>query len=214
MLNMNFRTFLSILVIMAYLSNRASCQLQFGYGFTASNDLYQRYKNPGTLPWGGSNTAGSAILNLGLGPKVWVGNAKASFSLESQAALGILGYSAGSYKGLGMGAIPIIGRINFKGLSTFDREGKMGLSVGGGIQFNRTEAFGISETYAPTLQRKFFRTYVGQVSYGFGISGFTIQGIVRYGYDPDSEARSLNVGLQYDFNQPMLKKITNPESEL
>jgi hypothetical protein len=211
---MHLRSFLLVCVILVYFSNRAYCQLQLGYGFTASNDLYQWYKNPGNLPEAESNTAGSAILNLGLGPKLWVGTAKTSFSVESQAIVGLLGYSAGAYKGLGMGAIPIIGRINFKGLSTFDREGKMGFSIGGGIQFNRTEAFGVSEEYAPTVQRKFFRTYVGQLSYGFGISGFTLQGLVRYGYDPESEARSLNVGLQYDFNRPMLKKITNPESEL
>ncbi len=210
---MNIRPIFALILLMA-LAGTANSQLQFGYGFAASNDLYQWYKNPGQLPWNESNTAGSAILNLGLGPKIWVGTSKASFSVESQAVVGILGYSAGAYKGLGMGAIPIIGRINFKGLSTFDREGKTGFSIGGGIQFNKTEAFGVAENYAETIQRKFFRTYVGQVSYGFGISGFTIQGIVRYGYDPDSEARSLNVGLQYDFNSPMIKKITNPESQL
>ncbi len=210
---MNIRPIFA-LIIMITLAGIAQGQVPFGYGFTASNDLYQWYRNPGELPGGASNTAGSAILNLGLGPKVWVGTAKTSFSVESQAVLGVLGYSAGSYKGLGMGAIPIIGRINFKGLSTFDREGKTGFSIGGGIQFNKTEAFGVAEDYAATIQRKFFRTYVGQISYGFGISGFNIQGIVRYGYDPDSEARSLNVGLQYDFNRPMIKKITNPESQL
>lgn len=209
---MNIRPIFALILLMA-LAGNANGQLQLGYGFTASNDLYQWYKNPGQLPWNESNTAGSAILNLGMGPKIWVGTSKTSFSVESQAVVGVLGYSAGSYKGLGMGAIPIIGRINFKGLSTFDREGKTGFSIGGGIQFNKTEVFGITED-AATIQRKFFRTYVGQVSYGFGISGFTIQGIVRYGYDPDSEARSLNVGLQYDFNRPMIKKITNPESQL
>ncbi len=210
---MNIRHIFALIILMA-LVDRATSQIQFGYGFTASNDLYQWYKNPGELPGGASNTAGSAILNLGVGPKVWVGTAKTSFSVESQAVAGILGYSAGSYKGLGMGAIPIIGRINFKGLSTFDREGKTGFSIGGGIQINKTEAFGVTEDYAATVQRKFFHTYVGQISYGFGISGFTVQGIVRYGYDPDSAARSLNVGLQYDFNSPMIKKITNPESQL
>lgn len=211
---MHIRSFLIVCIIWGYISTPASSQIQFGYGFTASNDLYQWYKNPDKLPEDESNTAGSAILNLGLGPKLWVGTAKTSFSVESQAVLGILGYSAGAYKGLGMGAIPIIGRLNFKGLSTFDREGKTGFSIGGGIQFNKTEAYGVTDEYASTVDRKFFRTYVGQVSYGFGISGFTLQGVVRYGYDPDSEARSLNVGLQYDFNRPMLKKITNPESEL
>jgi hypothetical protein len=186
---------------------------QFGYGFTASNDLYHRYVNPANSD--ASPAAGSALLNLGLGPKIWLGNKNVSFSVESQAVFGFLGLSTQEYKGLGTLAIPVIGRLNFKGLSTFDREGKMGWSIGGGLQFNKTELYGLKPEFASKgIERNFFTTYVVQAGFGFGLSGFTAHGIVRYGFNPDEKSNSLNIGLQYDFNAPMLKKITNPESEL
>ena len=64
------------------------------------------------------------------------------------------------------------------------------------------------------MERNFFKTYVIQAGFGFGLSGFTAHGIIRYGWQNDIKANTLNIGLQYDFNVPMLKKITNPESEL
>jgi len=94
-------------------------------------------------------------------------------------------------------------------------EGKFGWSIGGGIQFNKTELFYLASDYEDRgIDRNYFRTYVAQVGYGFGISGFVIQGILRVGYDPDTKANSFNFGFQYDFNVPKLKKISNPESEL
>jgi hypothetical protein len=186
---------------------------QFGYGFTASNDLYHRYKNPknGNL----DPSTGSAILNLGAGPKIWLGNKNVSFSLEGQAVIGFLSLSSKEYKGLGSIAFPLLAKLNFKGLSTFDREGKMGFSIGGGIQYNKTEFFGLTDEFLKKgVMRDFFTTYVVQAGYGFGISGFTAHGIVRYGFNPDDNSNTLNIGLQYDFNRPMLKKITSPESEL
>lgn len=53
---------------------------QFGYGLTASNDLYQRYINPDdgkTKP-----SAGSALLNIGMGPKIWLGGKICRFRLR------------------------------------------------------------------------------------------------------------------------------------
>lgn len=187
---------------------------QFGYGFTVSNDLYQRYINPADEI--ASPSAGSAILNLGIGPKIWVGNKNISFSAEGQAVLGFLALSSKDYKGLGSIAFPVMGKLNFKGLSTFDKEGRMGFSIGGGFQQNRTEFFGLSDEFVSKgVTRNYFTTYIIQGGYGFGLSGFTAHGFVRYGFNPDiKNISTLNIGLQFDFNRPMLKKITNPESEL
>ena len=186
---------------------------QFGYGLTASNDLYHRYVNPED---GKSKpSSGSALLNIGMGPKIWLGGKTMSFSAEAQAVLGILGMSASEYKGLGTFSVPIIAKLNFKGLSTFDREGKLGWSIGGGIQYNKTELYGITDEFAKKgVSRKFFTTYIVQGGFGFGLSGFTAHVIVRYGFNPDDTSSTINIGLQYDFNAPMIKKITNPESEL
>lgn len=204
------QTFLLLLVVSMSIQSKA----QFGYGFTASNDLYHRYVNPETP--GIEASAGSAILNLGIGPKMWIGSKKFSFSAEGQVVMGFLGVSSSENKGLGTVAFPFLGKFNFGGLSTFDKEGKMGFSLGGGFQFNRTEAYGLNDKYASQgYSRKYFTTYVVQAGYGFGLSGFTLQGIIRYGYNPDdNNSNTLNIGLQYDFNVPMLKKITSPESEL
>lgn len=206
---------LKIIVIVILTISQLKSFGQFGYGFTASNDLYHRYVNPKVDGDNTSRSSGSALLNLGVGPKIWIGGPKISFSAEAQAVFGFLGVSSSESKGLGTVAFPIMGKLNFKGLSTFDREGKMGFSIGSGVQYNKTEFYGVTDEFkSKGLKRDYFLTYVVQAGYGFGLSGFTAHGIVRYGFNPDSKANTLNIGLQYDFNRPMLKKITNPESEL
>lgn len=207
MFNKYTLTFLSILLAL-------TVNAQFGYGLTASNDMYSRYKNPTDNI--ASPSSGSAVLNFGVGPKIWIGGKKVSFSAEGQAVLGIFSLSTKDYKGLGSMAFPLLAKLNFKGLSTFDREGKTGFSIGGGIQYSKTEFFGLQEKYAALgVKRSYFQTYIIQAGFGFGISGFTAHGIVRYGFNPDDKkVNTLNIGLQYDFNLPMLKKISNPESEL
>ncbi|MFZ1750961.1 MAG: hypothetical protein WAU01_12245 [Saprospiraceae bacterium] len=201
-------------VLFLLMSIGYAANAQFGYGFTVSNDLYHRYVNPKDDK-ATSASAGSAILNLGIGPKIWIGSKSFSFSAESQALIGIFGLSTSEYKGMGTLAIPVIAKLNFKGLSTFDKEGKLGPSIGGGIQFNRTELYGVSDDFASKgLERTFFKTFIIQAGYGFGLSGFTTHGFVRYGFHPDEKTSTLNIGIQFDFNVPMLKKITNPESEL
>lgn len=186
---------------------------QFGIGFTASHDLYQRFVNPED---GISDpSAGSAVLNLGAGPKIWVGGTDFSVSFESQAHIGVLGFSRSENKGLGMLSVPVLVRFNFNGLSCLSRRGRLGLTLGGGIQYNKTELYGLKEEFANQgVTRDFFRTYVIQAGYGFGVSGFSVHGIVRYGWDPESNANTLNIGVQYDFNLPLMKKINDPNSAL
>lgn len=188
---------------------------QMGYGLTVTNDLYHRLVNPEVEGVSASRSAGSFLLNLGVGPKIWIGGPKFSFSLEAQANIGFFGLSTGDYKGLGTATFPILGKFNFKGLSTFDREGKTGFSIGGGVQYSRTELFGVTKKFADQgVSRTMFPTYIVQAGYGFGISGFTIQAFLRYGMNPDTKANVGHFGIQYDFNVPMLKKIVSPESEL
>lgn len=186
---------------------------QFGYGLTITNDLYHRYVNPADAIAGRSS--GSVLLNLGAGPKIWLGGKNISLSLEAQANIGFLGLALKDYKGLGTLSYPIMAKLNFNGLSAMDREGRLGWSIGGGIQYSKTELYGLDESFAAKgVVRKMFKTYVAQLGYGFGISGFGVQGFARYGWNRDNDANTLNIGLQWDFNAPMLKKITSPESSL
>ena len=204
-----YKIILSLLLLATSFTSKA----QFGYGFTLTNDLYHRYANP--KDGLASRSAGSAILNIGGGPKIWIGGQNISFSAEAQATIGFLGLATNDYKGLGTAAFPIMGKLNFNGLSGLDREGRMGLSIGGGIQYSRTELYGLDEEYiAQGVQRKLYKTYIAQAGYGFGLSGFGLQGYLRYGWNKDTKANIMAIGLQWDFNLKMLKKISNPESSL
>ena len=52
------------------------------------------------------------------------------------------------------------------------------------------------------------------MGYGFGMSGFSAHGFVRYGYNPDNDSKVFSIGVQYDFNAPKLREISDPASEL
>lgn len=186
---------------------------QFGYGATFTNDIYQRYTNAEDTET--YNSAGSALLNLALGPKIWVGGQNMSVSLETQANIGVLGLALKDFKGLGMVGFPILAKLNFKGLSGLDKEGRTGFSIGGGLQYSKTELYGVSRSLNnEDLDRKLSKTYIAQVGYGFGLSGFGLQGIIKYGFNPNTEARVMALGLQWDFNIPMLRKISSAASSL
>lgn len=186
---------------------------QFGIGAVVSNDIYQRYSNPSDdIAYGG---AGSTLLNIGVGPKIWLGNPSFSVSAEAQANLGLFGLGLKDYKGLGMVSFPLMAKLNFAGLSGLDREGRFGLSIGGGLQWNKTELYYLKNSFEDQgVTRDYFKTYVGEIAYGFGISGFSGQVYLRVGVNPDEESNSFNFGLKYDFNIPKLRKITDPASEL
>jgi hypothetical protein len=209
------KNFLTVLIIVI-VSTISAQQLraQFGIGATISNDIYNRYSNPEDGIASGGN--GSFLLNLALGPKIWVGGENFSVSVEAQANWGMLGLSLSDFKGLGSASFPIMGKLNFAGLSALNKEGRFGFSIGGGIQYNKTEIYHLKDSYEDSgVDRSFFKTYVVQAGYGFGISGFCIQGFLKYGFNPDLDgANNFHIGLQYDFNIPRLKKISDPASEL
>lgn len=203
----------SILFCCAMVFFGFSAQGQFGYGFGVSHDLYQRYVNPSDDL--GSRGSGSFFLNIGAGPKVWLGGPDFSVSLSGQVNWGIFGLSLDENKGLGHISFPVLMKLNFKGLSGLDKEGRMGFSIGGGLQWTRTELYYVKDEFEDAGgSRSLFRTYVVEASYGLGISGVGIQFHLRAGYDPDTDARTYNAGFTYDFNLRKVKEITDPNSEL
>lgn len=187
---------------------------QFGYGLTVNHDLYQHFTNPKDE----SNTyrgAGSAILNFSAGPKIWVGSENVSLSLEAQAGIGFLTLAVKDFKGMGSANFPLMAKLNFGGLSALDKEGKLGWHIGGGLQYFRTELYGLRDKYEDLgTKRGLYPSYITQFGYGFGLSGFAVSGILKYAFNPDSKARFLSLGIQYDFNMPMLKKISTAASSL
>ena len=187
---------------------------QFGIGLTFNNDIYQRFTNPKD-EGDAYRSAGSAILNLAIGPKIWVGGNNVSLSVEGLAGIGLLGLAVKDYKGMGTAYFPIMAKLNFNGLSALDKEGRVGFFIGGGIQYSRTELYGLREKYAlQGVSRSLFPTYVAQAGVGFGISGFALAGTLKYGWNQETKANIMAIGLQWDFNIPKLKKIANPSSAL
>ncbi len=202
--------FLSLFILAFTISGSS----QIGVGVATSLNLYDYYQNPSD-DTGLSTSAGSALLNLGIGPKLWLGGQNFSISIEAQAVLGLFGFSIKDYKGLGMVSFPIMAKLNFTGASALDKEGRFGFSIGGGIQYFRTELYGITDSFAAKGgQRKLIKTYVGQIGYGFGMSGVTALGFIRLGYDPGSSAKTLSIGVQTDLNFVQTSKISDPASEL
>ena len=199
---------------MFILLSSISTSAQFGYGFTVTNDIYQRFTNPedNSNQYRGS---GSAILNFAAGPKIWIGNQNVSVSLEAQAGIGLLSLGLKNYKGLGAAYFPMMAKLNFNGLSGLDKEGRQGWYIGGGLQYFRTELYGLSDKAEKAgVQRELYPSYIGQFGYGFGLSGFVASGFIRAGYHPDTKANFFAIGIQADFNKPMLKKIANAASQL
>ena len=104
-----------VFLVIALACSTYMLNAQFGYGLTFSNDIYNRYQNPEQEDIDVYEGNGSLLLNLGAGPKIWIGAPKFSFSLEAQAKIGLLGVGLKDFKGIGNHAIPIIGRLNFGG---------------------------------------------------------------------------------------------------
>ncbi len=193
-----------------------SVTAQFGIGGTLSFDIYNVHSNPTINSGSRSSGNGSAFLNLGLGPKIWYGSDRFSVSAETQANLGLFGLSIKDYKGLGSISFPIIAKLNFGGMSALNKEGEMGYSIGGGIQYTKTELYGLNDdATADGITRPYYRTYIVQAGLGFGMSGFTGAGFIRYGFNPGLDgAHNFHIGIQTDFNFLKLKKIKTIESEL
>jgi len=187
---------------------------QVGIGLTVSDDLYNVYSNEEDGLAHRRN--GSVLLNPAIGPKIWVGSKNVSFSVEAQASLSVFGLAVKDYKGLGAASFPIMAKLNFKGLSGFSKDLQIGYIIGGGIQYSKTELYGLKQEFEDIgVSRDFYKTYNIQLGVGGGVNGFGVQFYGRYGFNPDLEgASNLHFGLQFDFNIPQLKKIKRPESEL
>lgn len=201
------RGVIAILVCICVVSQS---QAQFGYGLTAKTGLYERFTNPEDGI--SSNTAGSALLNIGFGPKLWVGGEKFSISAEGAAIIAPFALSSAEFKGMGAASFPFIARLNFGGMSTLNKKGAVGFSIGGGFQWAKTELFGLTSKFEQLgVERKFYKTFVGEITAGFGMSGFAGYAFVRYGKNNEFDVKTFNFGIGYDFNVPTLEVLTDPD---
>ena len=197
----------------------AMMQAQFGIGVVTGGDTYQRYINPNHPSDSGAyRSAGNVLLNGGIGPKIWVGGRRFSLSIESQVIVATTAFNMREYKGLGAVAFPIMAHLNFRNLSSFSNNSfGTGFAIGGGVQYSRTEWFGLTRKFE-YLERKLFPTYVLELQAGGGGKGVTVYGYVRYGLGLDENmertgASSLNLGISTSFNiTQMMRNAKNEKS--
>ncbi|MGB0864536.1 MAG: hypothetical protein ACPGXZ_16560, partial [Saprospiraceae bacterium] len=194
-------------------------QAQFGIGLTTGGDFYQRYANPeNPADSGALRSSGNVFLNSAIGPKIWIGKRRFSVSIEAQVVYGATSIGIREYKGMGTIAFPMMMHLNFNGLSGFSNNNfGTGFSIGGGVQYSKTELYGTTRDYE-NLDRNLFPTYVGEVKLGFGGKGIMVDLFLRYGLGLDSDrklsgANSLNIGLSSSFNLTQIKKNGKKKSK-
>lgn len=200
---------LSLIMLVFIIS---TTQAQVGIGLATNGDFYLRYVNPeNPADSGALRSSGNALLNGGLGPKIWIGDKRFSISLEAQAVFAATAFNVSEYKGLGAVAFPMMARLNFNGLSGLSsNDFSGGFSLGAGVQYNRTELYGVSNRF-PDVTRELFPTYVTELQIGGGGRGvsFYLYGRYGIGFTPEwanTGARSLNIGIGTSFNITQMKR--------
>jgi len=200
-----------LLLVTALISFHTVSQAQqVGYGLGLGLGVYDWYGNPPDDI--ASRSAGSVMLNVGIHPKMWFGGPDFAVSPEIGVVFSPLALSLGNYKGLGAVSFPLMVKFEFLGNSNFNKDGKMGFAIGGGVQYSETELWYLKPSFKNDgVTRNMFRTYVVEANVGYGLSGFDAHVFVRYGWDNDTGANTFSIGIGGDINAPFFKEATNPD---
>ena len=129
---------------------------QIGLGVAYGFDLYQYHVNPREAPGQPRADAGSALFNLNIGPKLWIGGKQFSLSVEGQIGIAPFAFDVNNYKGLGAFYFPVMASLNFKGLSGFQERGGWGIGIAGGLQNTRTDLYFLDESEGELNRSVFF----------------------------------------------------------
>ena len=199
-----------VILLVSWLSLIQLTSGQVAFGVTYGIDLYQHLRTPSTVETEGYST-GSAIFNLNIGPKLWVGGKSFSVSVEAQGGFAPFSLDLDEYKGLGAAYFPLLACFNFAGLTGFQDQGGFGFSVGGGMQITRTELYFLNVEYED-LEREFFETVFGQVNIGLGRKHQSVYLYLRYGLG-DNDAHNYHVGLMVDHNLTSRKGTKNDKEQ-
>lgn len=133
-------------------------QLKFKTQFYTGFDLYNWYKNPrsSARECEAGLSSGSALSSVPIGTRLLVGKDNFSISAEAGADLQFFALDVNHFKGLGAVAFPLLLKMNFGAVSGFSKTKLVGWSLGGGIQYQKTELF-----YLPRiikiLKERFFQ---------------------------------------------------------
>ncbi|MFK7948778.1 MAG: hypothetical protein AB8G11_14390 [Saprospiraceae bacterium] len=172
---------------------------QVGAGLVFGGDYYQWYRNPTVAGETDQQSSGNAILNGAFGPKIWFGAKNFSLSLEGHINWAITAFDMHEYKGMGHLSFPLLAKLNFGALSTFDGGTSRGFYIGGGVQYSRTEAYGLTGDFDDNTTRNYFQTLIGEIGFGGGEDGVVTTTFVRFGVG-ENNALTLNIGSMLNFN--------------
>ena len=194
-----------IIILVSVLVFTLRSNAQIGLGTVKGIDLYQKYNNP--VDNIAHNGSGNTLLNFIWGPRVWLGGKSFSISVEAQINLGITSLAIKDYKGLGAVSFPALFKLNYKGLSGFFPGFANGVSLGVGMQWFKTELFYLSDAYKDLgVQRKFNKTYIAQLDFGYGSFGSSGAMYLRYGRNFKTKASVFNLGLIFSVNNSFIRK--------
>ncbi|MDX1685138.1 MAG: hypothetical protein R3275_07870 [Saprospiraceae bacterium] len=195
----------TLLILLALLIIEISGRAQVGIGITTGIDLYQFYDKGDPDELVRSSTSGSAITNIILGPKIWIGGPRLSVSLEAPVNWGMFHFDVNEFKGMGALAFPLGAKLNFGATSGFSNVDLVGFSLGGGIQYMNTEIYGTKRSFKDEIETGYFSTYYGEMAFGMGLAGFDLSLYFRYGRG-EAEEMNLNIGLITNINISHMKR--------
>ncbi len=170
-------------------------------------DFYQWFRNPYCTDCENTSESSSgSVFSSPLGIRVIVGENNFSIGAEAAVNIGLFNLDLNGYKGLAAMSFPLLLKANFNGLSGLSKNKLIGFSIGGGIQYSKTELFGLTKKYKD-LDRSFFPTYVGEIGVGGGVSGSSVVWNTRVGIGKN-HAFVFNTGLVFYINY--FKQKTKP----
>lgn len=172
--------FICTIFILLLFSIPVKSQIRFSVNYGL--DFYQHFTNPEVAGDTTIRTSGNAITNIIIGPKFYIGFKNFSVSGEVQANWGITALCMNEFKGVGALSLPLLGKLNFGGLSGINENtGDFGVSIGGGVQYSMTEIYGLTSEFRDITKRDLFKVYVGEIQIGYRAESGVASFYVRYG---------------------------------
>ncbi len=187
------RIFIIAVLLLIGASSRAQTKLDFIFGA----DVYQWYLNPVDPQVPESRSSAGQLLGLQTGLKFSGGGSRFGLAIECSGNFAPLAFDFPKFKGLGAASYQLIGKMNVGALTGFSKDQLFGFSLGAGLQYSRTELFGLTDAYAH-LRRNWFKTYVGEIAIGGGLSRFLVMAYLRIGTSRQ-HAWTLQQGIQMSY---------------
>lgn len=200
---MRLRTIPRLVVVAIFFAIPLFAKSQIRFSANYGLDFYQHFTNPEVEGDTTLRTAGNAIANIMIGPRVFIGFKNFTISGETQANWGITTLCLKDFKGVGSISLPLMVKLNFGGLSGVNADiGAFGVAFGGGVQYSMTELYGLTEEYRnSTAVRDINKYYVGEFQIGYRAESGVASFHFRYGQG-ENNASLFHIGYSVSYIFP------------